>query len=173
MGAELAIDIDVQISDELRELMRLRRGAPKPAPAPARTRPLPEWQTLALRQDGARPLVFRGLPLFEIRHSVGDLPGQAELGLALYLSEGEGLLVSLTVLPPETLAARPIHRAAHLTDGDAFARLLRDFAPETCLETGLVTDEDGRALHASARRAIRAAFTSMAADCLTKGILPA
>lgn len=196
MGAELAIDVDVTISEELRDLMRQRRSgfqpveAPDPAPhislvhgkdgrgLPGQASmepplPLPEWQTHVLRQDGARPLKFLGLKLFESHARVADLPGTAELNLSLFLSEGEVVHIGLSVHPPEGFAARPIHRAATLTDPDAFARLLRDFAPESCLETALVPDAETRAVHASARSALRAAFTSMAAGCLNKAILPA
>jgi len=181
MGAELAIDIEVMISDELRDLMRQRRGGFKPVEAPvpvvhlpaAPSPQLPERHIFALRQDGARPLTFHGLPLFEIRTQVHDLPGTADLHLALFLSEGERVHVGLSIHPPEASGARPIFRAASLTDGESFAQLLRDFAPETCLETALTADPGARATHATARRAIRAAFTSMAAACLTKGMLPA
>lgn len=173
MGAELAIDIDVRISDELRDLLRQRRPPARPdeAPVPVVHRAAaPDWQRIVLRQDGGRPMVFRGLPLFQARRAATE---GGEVALGLFLAEAGDLRANLAILPPEGLAARPIHRALALSEAPALARWLRDCVSEACLDPGLTTDAESRATHASASRALRAAFISMAADCLTQAMLPA
>ena len=175
---------DVTISDELRALLAARRGVLQPGrsatvastePAvssPALMSQMPEWQRIALRQDGARPLVFRGAPVVDLRQSVAAPEGEAEIQIALYVGETGGFFAGLAAIPAISMPGRAQFRAKALEAETDFTRLLEDFAPEACVEPIFGTDAAQRDLLSRAQLALRAAFTSMVADCLNKGMLP-
>lgn len=184
MTADPVIVADVTISDELRALFAARRGvwrsAPPPmtvvtepdAPAPGPMSQMPEWQRIALRQDGARPLVFRGVPVVDLRQSIAAPEGEAELQIALYLGEAGNFFAGLSAVPATSMPGRPLFRARALEAEADFTLLLEDFTPEACVEPIFGTDAAQRDLLSRAQLALRAAFTSMVADCLNKGMLP-
>lgn len=169
MAAEL--DIDVRISDELRALMAARRPvrAPEARPDPVAP-PAPLWPVRHLRQDGARPLSFRGNLIWERRQVV---EGAVTLGLALHLVETGGLALALSAEPDAGQAGRPRHRAGFVQGPEDLGPALSDFRPQACLEPLYLTDPAARDRLHALQVAIGTAFTSMAAECLAEGILPA
>ena len=180
MGTEIAINVNVTISDELRSLLAAGRGivaepdaiAPPLPLVPAEPVPAPvNWQDIILRRDGQRPLAFRGLPIVTRHCASDDLPGRAEQTLSLYVAEDRTVYAALAFQPPHTAPARPLHRCQIIRDQDEFEAFLNSWHPELCFEAARVPT-----LHqhpAAGPLAVRSAFNSMAADCLCKGMLQA
>jgi hypothetical protein len=182
MGSDPAITVEVTISEELRGLLALMRDMPAPvalppgqvvAPAmPDRLDASPVvWPEVRLRRDGQRPMLFRGLPVMS-RLCTADLAaGTAEQRLTLYVAEGDLLYASLVFEPPETACARPSHRCQPIRDRDEFELFLKAWHPESHLETVFASGPQHQESLAAGQVAVRSSFITMAADCLSKGVL--
>lgn len=146
MNALAAPCLEARVSAELRELLaefrwqrKVSPSPPEPAPgsldhaetvcgkptdAPAQD----PWTMLSLRRDGARPARFRGALVLELRS--GTPPAEGHLRL-FATAEGEAV-AHLYYLPPDTLPARPIFRAAPVATAEALHRFISETAPEQC-----------------------------------------
>lgn len=196
MGSDPVVTVEVTISEELRGLLAIMRGAkppidpltdpdvdPQPDPlakvpltveaalveaAPPKTA---SWPEVMLRRDGQRPILFRGLPVLTRSCTAPLLPGTAEQRLTVYLAEGDLLYASLVFEPPEDACAHASHRCQPIRDRGEFEVFLKDWLPELSFETVFATGSPHQQNLAAGQVAVRAAFNSMAADCLCKGVL--
>ena len=154
-------DFTVDIADEMRALWRAsRRGnrspatapaepAPAPTPAPARRANPPERQPappaprlherIVLRRDGARPLVFDGLPL--LGHRREDPDSGAAFALSLYLAADGRAVAQLALHPLDPLTAQPVHGVAVIDTAADLGRLIDQFDPSAALPCPLGMDE--------------------------------
>jgi hypothetical protein len=178
MGSDIAINVEVTISDELRRLLAESWGeAPEPEPIITPDPPIDapsiaaDWQDILLRRDGQRPLAIRGLAIMTRRSLIEDPYGAAEQSLSLYLTEDRSVVAALAFEPAQTAPARPAHRCQTIRDQGDLEVFLKEWAPELCFEAP--RDQTHHQYPAAGLLAVRSAFNSMAADCLSKGMLPA
>jgi hypothetical protein len=101
------------------------RGARQHA-APAATAP---WKQVSLRRDGALPAMFEGALVLEVRS--GQDPEHGYLRL-FATADGEAV-AHLAYLPPDSLPARPVFRAARVATAEALHRFIDDADPASCL----------------------------------------
>lgn len=126
-----AIAVEVTISPELRYLLAARAAhsaappppVPKPDPAPTPSVPDqaassgPPSSNILLRQDGAKPMRFRGSPVFNIE----DRWPEEGLGFVhqftLFLDDTGGICAAVRLDPDEGQCMRPSYRCATLENG--------------------------------------------------------
>lgn len=192
MGYDPVITVEITVSEELRGLVAIMRGAKPPIDPRADLQPDPvveipltvktatvetatpktaSWPEVMLRRDGQRPILFRGLPVFTRSCTAPLLTGTAEQRLTVYLAEGDLLYASLVFEPPADACAHPSHRCQPIHDPDEFEVFLKDWLPELSFESVYATGSPHQQYLAAGQVAVRAAFNSMAADCLCKGVL--
>lgn len=108
----------------------------EPAAGPGPSGPTaPDWRPFALRRDGARPLCFAGLAVLRSDRSLPEAAGPeggTRRSFRLFVTPDRRLVAHLAVLPAETLAARPIHRAAYLDGPADLARFVAENDPSDC-----------------------------------------
>lgn len=120
------IKVEVTISPELRFLMAERASpppsTPKPEPAPVAPRqesgtptglPLAE---IRLRQDGAKPVRFRGAPAFKVDGELQRHSASIAHHFALYLDAAGKIHAAVSLEPGDAAGVRPSYRCAVLND---------------------------------------------------------
>ncbi len=196
MGARPSIRYEVHITPHLRALRAAQRARPRaewvaPEPpahpqsanTPTAADPTPETsevdatpnvaatampsRRIRLRRDGARPLVFDGLPLFTAEHravlaEAGPARDAATLRLAIYLDAGSSeLVVQTSCEPSHPGPIRQVFRAERVADDEALWRCLRGFRPERAIAlTGTDAAAPWRCAAAQALRDAAAALIS-------------
>jgi len=179
MASDIAINVEVRISDELKSLFGFATDQGQTSqgqvsddmPPVAQALEPPCWQSFCIRRDGQLPLVFLGLPLLERRCVVDAAAFRTEQMLTLYLSEDGTVYAGLAFEPSETCPARPSYRCQAIHEPADLAHLLREWRPEQWFETahrnGKRTQHDPWA----GLLAARSAFDCIAADCFNPAIL--
>lgn len=126
-----AIAVEVTISPELRHLLAAR-AAPSTAPPPPVPKRNPKSmqsvpdevvssgppsRSILLRQDGTKPVRFRGSPVFNIEDRWPQhAPGFVHQ-FTLYLDEAGGIYAAVRLDPDEGQNSRPSYRCAPLEGG--------------------------------------------------------
>ena len=184
MGSDPAITVEVTISDELRRLLSVLAGGtgqrspeivPEVVGQAVASDPVwtaaADWQEIRLRRDGQRPLTFRGLAVLTRSCLIRDPEGTAEQRLAIYLGQDGTLVASLIYEPPALASARPMHQCRPIEDSSDFELFLKGWHPEHSFETAFAADVHEQKNLAAGQIAARSAFNSLAAECLSKGLL--
>jgi hypothetical protein len=169
-GAERVMDereYTVQIDPALRALWRARRegradrptefpaaahavAAPAPDPALAPRAERDDRRRIVLRRDGARPLVFDGLPL--IGAACDDPDSGARFELAVYVAEPDMAVAQLAMRAPEDGPARDVHHVEPVAAAADLDRLLDGFDPAAALPCALGLSPELEAAVADAAR---------------------
>lgn len=136
-----ALNIDVTISQELRDLVAGRdlialagkadRNAAARPPVSDHTRAMPTgtWSLCRLRRDGARPLVFNGLPVVSHEGSLQADGCTYRHGFSIYVSALREIYVHLTLAGPDDAPRRPLNRCERL-DATRASGLLQSWVAE-------------------------------------------
>lgn len=174
MASDTKINVNVYISDALKDMFGCTLGPTEVSDAIVPVAPasdLVDWQALCIRRDGHRPVSFIGLQLLDRRCVDDGMIGQTEQSLTFYLAEDGTIYAGLAFEPSDTCAAWPAYRCQAIHGLGDLAHFLREWRPELCFEKAHQTEKMPSLNLLAGPLAARAAFNSMAAECLTLAVL--
>lgn len=132
-SGEANVDVSVSISQELRNLRRTAHGKAEPKHQDPALSGAVSSQPVAqhrLRRDGAQPLRFTGVQIFEVRTSAAHSAHGFDHGISFFKTNTGKLVTALWLVPSTALALRPAYWAKHTQEQADVDLLLRHWCQD-------------------------------------------
>lgn len=119
------------------------------------------WHTVSLRQDGKRPIRFKGAVVAAFSCAADTPLGQVQQTLRILTDKAGTLYCSLFAAPPSDAPARPVYRCARIDKQSDFAGFIADYRPGQCFDVNPYCSGKSTTMRDEAGGIMHSAFATM------------